>query len=81
METDGDNDARSEAERRLLELLRLLADEGTLAPDPVRHARLLRRARFQRDLRPALVVGAGLAAAMLEACAPLIAPAGPGGGA
>jgi hypothetical protein len=78
METDGDTDARSDAERRLLELLRLLAEERAAVPDPVRIARLLRRARVQRDVRPALIVSTGLAAAMLEAFAPLVAPAHPG---
>ena len=79
METDGDTDARSDAERRLLDLLRLLADDRAPMPDPDRIARLVRRARAQRDVRPALIVGAGLAAAMLEAFVPLLAPAEPGG--
>ena len=81
MEADGDTDARSEAERRLLELLRLLAGEPALEPHPDRIARLLRRARAQRDVRPALIVSAGLAAAMVEAFVPLVVRREPGGGA
>jgi hypothetical protein len=72
MTPDEDPEVRSEAERRLLELLRLLADEPVPARSSERTARLLRRARLQRNIRPALLVGAGLAATMMEGLAPFV---------
>ncbi len=66
------SDVGSEAERRLLELLQLLAGEPVPTRRPDVTARLLRRARLQRDMRPALLVGAGLATTMLEGLAPFV---------
>ena len=67
-----ESDARSAAEGRLLELLGILAAE----PGPVavadRTARMLRRARTQRDIRPALVIGAGLAVSVFDGLVPLL---------
>jgi hypothetical protein len=71
MGPDEDPDAVSEAERRLIELLALLAGEPSRALAAAGTARLLRRARLQRDIRPALVVSAGLAVALAEGLTPL----------
>ena len=81
MPPDEEPDALSEAERRLLDLLQLLGGELGPAIVPERTARLLRRARFQRDLRPALAVSAGLAASVVAGLVPLLARRGAGGGA
>jgi hypothetical protein len=80
MQPDDEPDAVSEAERRLIALLRLLAGEPAAAIAPERTARMLRRARLQRDIRPALAVSAGLAVTMLEGLAPLFARHGAAAG-
>jgi hypothetical protein len=61
----------SEAERRVIELLALLAREPSRVLAPGGTARLLRRARLQRDIRPAVVVSAGLAVTLVDGLGPL----------
>jgi hypothetical protein len=78
MRPDDDAEAVSQAERRLVELLALLAGEPTRVLAPAGTTRLLRRARLQRDIRPALVVSAGLAVNVLEGLAPLFVRRGTG---
>ena len=73
MGPEDEPEALSEAERRLVALLALLAGEPTPVPAAARTARLLRRVRFQRDIRPALLVSAGLAVTMVDGLAPLFA--------
>jgi hypothetical protein len=78
MATDDGPDAGSAAERHLLELLAILAAEPVPVALPARTARMLRRARLQRDIRPALVIGAGLAASVFDGLVPLVPRRAPG---
>jgi hypothetical protein len=78
MGPDDEPDAVSEAERRLVELLALLAGEPARVLAPAGAARLLRRARLQRDIRPALLVSAGLAVTVVDGLGPLFVRRGTG---
>jgi hypothetical protein len=81
MGPDDDSEPVSDAERRLVELLALLAGEPAPVLAAAATARVLRRARLQRDIRPALLVSAGLAVTMVDGLGPLFARRNAGAGA
>ena len=59
---DGPDDVLSATERRLVELVAILATDAVTARPDFMH-RVVRRARRQQDTRAALMVGSGLLAA------------------
>ena len=72
MPSDDDGDPLTPAERRLMELLGVLADQA-FAPREASVAALIRRARRQHDTRIVLVAGSSVLASALTGIAGLFA--------
>ena len=71
MASDDDGDVLTPAERRLMELLGVLADQA-FAPREASVAALIRRARRQHDTRILLVAGSSVLASTLTGLAGLL---------